>query len=78
MTDLNTRITRLQRRLQSISIIAEYLKKIDQRFFWYRLAAFLGAGDSDTFSLLRRSMDLGFGGDVCCLSGGGTFSPPAG
>ncbi|MBE0687374.1 MAG: hypothetical protein IH585_15390 [Anaerolineaceae bacterium] len=43
MTHLNTRINRLQRRLQTISVVAEYLKKIDQRFFWYRLSAFLGA-----------------------------------
>ena len=43
MTHLKTRITLLQHRLQSISTITEYLKKIDQRFFWYRLAAFLGA-----------------------------------
>ncbi|MBW6473487.1 MAG: DUF4191 family protein [Anaerolineaceae bacterium] len=43
MTHINTRINRLQHRLQSISTVAEYLKKIDQRFFWYRLSAFLGA-----------------------------------
>lgn len=43
MSFSHTRITLLQHRLQSISTIAEYLKKLDQRFFWYRLAAFLGA-----------------------------------
>lgn len=43
MSSSYTRIHRLQNRLQSISTIAEYLKKIDQRFFWYRLSAFLGA-----------------------------------
>lgn len=43
MSHLNTRINLLQHRLQSISVIADHLKQIDQRFFWYRLSAFLGA-----------------------------------
>lgn len=43
MTHLTTRINRMKHRLQSISAIADYLKQLDQRFFWYRLSAFLGA-----------------------------------
>jgi len=43
MSSSNSRINHLQRRLQSITTITESLKIIDQRFFWYRLAAFLGA-----------------------------------
>ena len=43
MSSSHTRIRRLQQRLQSITTIAEQLKRIDQRFFWYRLSAFAGA-----------------------------------
>jgi len=43
MSSTHTRINRLQQRLQSINSIAEKLKRIDQRFVWYRLTAFLGA-----------------------------------
>jgi hypothetical protein len=43
MSSSHIRINRLQHRLQSISKIAENLKRIDQQFFWYRLTAFVGA-----------------------------------
>lgn len=33
----------LKQRLQAINTITENLKRIDQRFFWYRLAAFVSA-----------------------------------
>jgi ABC-type multidrug transport system fused ATPase/permease subunit len=51
MSSPHNRIHRLQHRLQSISTIAEYLKLVDQRFFWYRLTAFLGAW---VFAILTR------------------------
>ncbi len=37
------RIDLLTRRLDSITKVVEHLKIFDQRFFWYRLSAFLGA-----------------------------------
>lgn len=43
MSSSHIRINRLLHRLQSISAIADYLKQLDQHFFWYRLSAFLGA-----------------------------------
>lgn len=37
------RINHLKHRLATIKTIADKLKLLDQRFFWYRLSAFLGA-----------------------------------
>ena len=43
MSSSHIRINLLQRRLASFSTITEKLKRIDQRFFWYRLTAFVSA-----------------------------------
>ncbi|HSM25004.1 MAG TPA: hypothetical protein VK856_09100, partial [Anaerolineaceae bacterium] len=45
------RINLLTHRLHAISMVADRLKTIDQRYFWYRLAAFLGAW---VFAILTR------------------------
>ena len=57
MSSSHTRIRRLQQRLQSITTIAEQLKRIDQRFFWYRLSAFAGAW---VLAILTRFLFLGW------------------
>lgn len=45
------RIDRLTHRLNAVTKVTNRLKAIDQRFFWYRLSAFLGAW---VFAILTR------------------------